>query len=95
MSIDSKTVHRVAKLARLKISDEQAETLQSELSGILSWIEQLEQVDVDGVEPMTSVVATSMRMREDVVTDGNMSSKVVSNAPLTEDDFFMVPKVVE
>ncbi len=95
MTIDANTVRRVARLARLKISDSEAETLQDELSSILGWIEQLEEVDVEGVEPMTSVVETQMRLRSDEISDGNYPDKIVSNASLSEDNFFMVPKVVE
>ncbi|MEL6947740.1 MAG: Asp-tRNA(Asn)/Glu-tRNA(Gln) amidotransferase subunit GatC [Pseudomonadota bacterium] len=95
MSVDTATVKRVAKLARIAISDDRAEELQSELNGILGFVEQLSEVDVDGVEPMTSVVDMSMRKRDDAVTDGNKIADVVANAPMSDDGFFMVPKVVE
>ncbi|MEL6967640.1 MAG: Asp-tRNA(Asn)/Glu-tRNA(Gln) amidotransferase subunit GatC [Pseudomonadota bacterium] len=95
MSVDTATVKRVAKLARIAISDDRAEELQSELNGILGFVEQLSEVDVEGVEPMTSVVDMSMRKRDDAVTDGNKIADVVANAPMSDDGFFMVPKVVE
>ncbi|ODN71742.1 Asp-tRNA(Asn)/Glu-tRNA(Gln) amidotransferase subunit GatC [Methylobrevis pamukkalensis] len=95
MSVDTATVRRVARLARIKVSDEEAERMTGELNSILGFVEQLDEVDVSGVEPMTSVVAIKMRLREDVVTDGNVPEKVVGNAPVCDDDFFMVPKVVE
>jgi aspartyl-tRNA(Asn)/glutamyl-tRNA(Gln) amidotransferase subunit C len=95
MSVDQATVKRVARLARLKVKDEDLPTLASELNGILGWIEQLNEVDVSQIEPLTSVVSMKMKMRTDEVTDGHYPAKVVSNAPAQEDDFFMVPKVVE
>ncbi len=95
MSVDLKTVKRVASLARIAVSDEQAETLSGELNTILGFVEQLDEVDVTGVEPMTSVVDSKMRLRNDEVTDGNKADDIVANSPLTEDHFFMVPKVIE
>ena len=95
MSVDVKTVKRVAGLARLAVNDEDAERMTSELNGILGFIEQLNEVDIEGVEPMTSVIPTTLRRREDAVTDGNKASDIVANAPETEENFFLVPKVVE
>jgi aspartyl-tRNA(Asn)/glutamyl-tRNA(Gln) amidotransferase subunit C len=95
MSIDAATVRKVARLARIAESEERLEPLAKELSGILSWIEQLNEVDTDGVEPMTSAVHTPLPMREDVVTEGGDPAKVLSNAPKTVNNFFVVPKVVE
>ena len=95
MSLDKDTVARIARLARLKVPDEELAPLAGELSGIFAWIEQLNEVDVAGVEPMTSVVSVKMRRRQDVVTDGGDPAKVLSNAPKTVDGFFVVPKVVE
>lgn len=95
MSVDLTTVKRVAKLARIATTDDQAEKMVGELNNILGFVEQLSEVDVEGVEPMTSVVHMSMRKRVDEVTDGNKADDIVANAPLTEDHFFMVPKVVE
>ena len=95
MAIDAATVRKVARLARIAEPEEKLETLAKELTGIMTWIEQLGEVDTDGVEPMTSAVAVSLPMREDVVTDGGDPAKVLSNAPKTVDGFFVVPKVVE
>ena len=95
MSVDQATVKRVARLARLKVKDEDLRKLAGELNGILGWIEQLNEVDVSKVEPLTSVVSMKMKMRKDEVTDGHYPAKIVSNAPAQEDAFFMVPKVVE
>ena len=95
MSVDLATVKRVAKLARIAVSDEEAEKMQGELNTILGFVEQLDEVDVSGVEPMTSVVSMEMKKRDDVVTDGDKAADIVANAPVTEDNFFMVPKVVE
>ena len=95
MSVDLQTVKRVAKLARIAVTDDHAEKMVGELNTILGFVEQLSEVDVEGVEPMTSVVETTMKKREDVVTDGNKADDIVANAPLSEDNFFMVPKVVE
>jgi aspartyl-tRNA(Asn)/glutamyl-tRNA(Gln) amidotransferase subunit C len=95
MSVDKDTVKRVARLARIAVTDEEATSLQSELNTILGFVEQLNEVDVAGVEPMTSVVAMQPRMREDVVTDGGKVDAILANAPVREGDFFAVPKVVE
>ena len=95
MSIDAATVRKVARLARIAEPEERLEPLARELSGILNWIEQLDEVDTDGVEPMTSAVHTPMPMREDVVTEGGDPAQVLSNAPKTVNNFFVVPKVVE
>jgi aspartyl-tRNA(Asn)/glutamyl-tRNA(Gln) amidotransferase subunit C len=95
MAIDAATVRRVAHLARIKTPEERLEPLAQELNGILNWIEQLNEVDVDGVEPMTSNVAQTLRLREDAVTDGDKVADVLSNAPKSADGFFVVPKVVE
>ena len=95
MSVSVDKVKQVAHLARIAISDEEAETMTGELNEILGWVEQLNSVDVKGVGPMTSVVAMDIKMREDVVSDGGKAEDVVSNAPLSEDNFYMVPKVIE
>lgn len=95
MAIDAATVRRVAKLARIREPDERLEPLARELSSILGWIEQLGEVDTDGVEPMASAVAAKLPMREDVVTDGGDSDSILANAPSEADGFFVVPKVVE
>jgi aspartyl-tRNA(Asn)/glutamyl-tRNA(Gln) amidotransferase subunit C len=95
MAVDRDTVKRIAHLARLAIEDEQATTMEKELNALLSWVEQLQEVDVEGVEPMTSVVETRPYMRDDIVTDGGLAEEVTKNAPLTEGNFFVVPKVVE
>jgi len=95
MAIDAATVRKVAHLARIKTPDDRLEPLAAELNGILSWIEQLAEVDVDGVEPMTSNVAQALRLREDTVTDGDKVADIMANAPRSADGFFAVPKVVE
>ena len=95
MSVDIATVKRVAHLARIAVSDADAVKMQGELNAILSFVAQLDEVDIEGVEPMTSVVRMEMKMRADVVTDGSKAGDIVANAPLSEDHFFMVPKVVE
>ena len=95
MSVDIDTVKRVAKLARIAVDDAKAERMQGELNAILGFIEQLNEVDVEDVEPMTSVVQVDMKKRSDEVTDGGKAKDVTSNAPASEDDFFMVPKVIE
>ena len=95
MSVDIATVKRVARLARIAVSDAEAAGLQSELNTILGFVEQLNEVDVTGVEPMTSVVAMAMKQRDDVVTAGGEAEKVLANAPVHEKEFFVVPKVVE
>jgi aspartyl-tRNA(Asn)/glutamyl-tRNA(Gln) amidotransferase subunit C len=95
MSVDTATVRKIASLARIRIDDAQAEALVPELNNILGWIEQLGEVDVSGVEPMTAVIPNHLRLREDVVTDGNVRDKVLANAPQAEHGFFTVPKVIE
>ncbi|MFZ4807618.1 MAG: Asp-tRNA(Asn)/Glu-tRNA(Gln) amidotransferase subunit GatC [Hyphomicrobiaceae bacterium] len=95
MHVDEATVRRIARLARIKIADSEVAGLEGELSGILTWVEQLNEVDVTGVEPMTRVVDMKLKQRKDEVTDGNIADDIVRNAPLTEDHFFVVPKVVE
>ncbi len=95
MEVDEATVRRIARLARIKITDEEARSLQGELSGILKWVEQLDEVDTADVEPMTRVVPIELRRRADVVTEGEQADLVVQNAPVAEDNFFVVPKVVE
>ena len=95
MSVDIDTVKRVAKLARIALSDEKAATMQGELNTILGFIDQLNEVDIDGVAPMTSVVDTAMKKRKDVVDDGGRAEDVVANAPESEDNYFMVAKVIE
>ena len=95
MSVDQKTVRRIAHLARIKLSEADVPRLEGELNSILHWIEQLNEVDVSGVEPLTSVVAMKMKMRKDEVTDGFYPKDITGNAPASEDEFFMVPKVVE
>ena len=95
MAIDAATVRKVAHLARIKTPEDRLEPLAQEMNGILNWIEQLDQVDVEGVEPMTSNVAQPLRLREDVVTDGDKIADVLSNAPKSADGFVVVPKVVD
>ncbi len=95
MSVDSATVRHIAKLARIAVSDAEVEALAPELSNILGWIEQLQEVDVAGVQPMTAVIANRLRLRDDVVTDGGVRDKVLANAPVAEHGFFAVPKVIE
>jgi len=95
MSLDPATVRRIAKLARLHLDEQDVPRLQTELNGILGWIEQLNSVDVEGVEPLTGAAAMAMRMRDDVVTDGDLREAVLSNAPDREGVFYGVPKVVE
>lgn len=95
MAVDENTVRRVAHLARIALPEERLAPMAAEINAILTWIEQLNEVDVEGVAPMTSVVAAELPLREDVVTDGGDARKVLANAPKSEDGFFVVPKVVE
>jgi aspartyl-tRNA(Asn)/glutamyl-tRNA(Gln) amidotransferase subunit C len=95
MAIDAATVKKVASLARIREPNERLEALARELSGILQWIDQLAEVDTDGVEPMASAVHAKLPMREDVVTDGGDAERVLANAPRRDKGFFVVPKVVE
>jgi aspartyl-tRNA(Asn)/glutamyl-tRNA(Gln) amidotransferase subunit C len=95
MSVDATTVRRIAHLARIAVSDAEVPHLQGELNAMLAFVEQLSEVNVEGVEPMTSVTPMDMKKRADVVTDGGIGDDIVSNAPDTVDHFFLVPKVVE
>ncbi len=95
MSVDAATVRRIAHLARIAVKDEEIDHLKGELNAILAFVEQLGEVDVEGVEPMTSVTPMAMKKRADVVDDGDNAEAVVANAPASEDHFFLVPKVVE
>lgn len=95
MQVDEATVRRIARLARIRIRDEEARALEGELSGILDWVKQLDEVNTDGVEPMTRVIPTTLKKRRDEVTDGGKADDIVRNAPVSEDHYFVVPKVVE
>lgn len=95
MSVDTATVARIAALARIKVTEPELEAMVPELNGILEWIEQLGEVDVTGVEPMTAVIENHLRLRDDVVTDGGIRDAVLANAPAAEHGFFGVPKVIE
>jgi aspartyl-tRNA(Asn)/glutamyl-tRNA(Gln) amidotransferase subunit C len=95
MSVDLTTVKKIASLARLAVSESEAEALVPELNNILGWVEQLSEVDVEGIAPMTAVIPNHLRLRKDVVTDGNVRDKVLANAPQAEHGFFAVPKVIE
>jgi aspartyl-tRNA(Asn)/glutamyl-tRNA(Gln) amidotransferase subunit C len=95
MSLDAATVRRIASLARIHVGDAEIATLQTELNAILGWIEQLNEVDVEGVEPLTGAAQMALKMREDVVTDGGYVEKVLVNAPERVGNFYAVPKVVE
>jgi len=95
MSVDAVTVRRIAHLARIAVAEDEIDHLQGELNAMLAFVAQLEEVDVTGVEPMTSVTPMAMKKRRDVVTGGDIADDIVHNAPVTEDHFFLVPKVVE
>ncbi|MCC4254094.1 Asp-tRNA(Asn)/Glu-tRNA(Gln) amidotransferase subunit GatC [Sphingobium naphthae] len=95
MSIDLQTVKKIASLSRISVTDAEAEAMVPELNNILGWVEQLGEVDVTGVQPMTAVIPNQQRLRDDVVTDGNVRDKVLANAPQAEHGFFAVPKVIE
>ena len=95
MSVDQATVRRIAHLARIAVKDDELPHLAQEINAILTFVEELNAIDVTGVEPMTSVIPMQMKMRDDVVTDHAGADAVVANAPASEDHFFMVPKVVE
>lgn len=95
MSVDLSTVRRIAHLARIKVSEDELPHLAQELNAILAFVEELSSVDVAGVEPMTSVLPMQMKMRADVVTEGDQAQAILANAPAAEDEFFVVPKVVE
>jgi aspartyl-tRNA(Asn)/glutamyl-tRNA(Gln) amidotransferase subunit C len=95
MSVDAATVRHIAKLARIAVGDEEVAALAPELSNILGWVEQLQEVDVEGVAPMTAVIPNQLRLRDDQVTDGGKRDDVLANAPAAEHGFFAVPKVIE
>ncbi len=95
MKVDEATVRHVARLARIKVNEAETTSLQKELSSILNWVEQLDEVDTAHVEPMTRVEGMALPQRKDEVTDGGIADEIMKNAPLTEDHFFLVPKVVE
>ncbi len=95
MSVDRATVHRIASLARLAITEEEAEQLEKELSGIFDWVAQLDELDTSAVEPMTRVADMSMRLCKDEVTDGFCADDIVKNAPKVDDHYFVVPKIIE
>ena len=95
MSVDEATVRRIAHLARIAVRDDEVPPLRGELNAMLAFVEQLSEVNVDGVEPMTSVTPMAMKKRQDVVDDGDIADDIVKNAPATENHFFLVPKVVE
>jgi aspartyl-tRNA(Asn)/glutamyl-tRNA(Gln) amidotransferase subunit C len=95
MSVDAATVRRIAHLARIAVAEDEIEHLRGELNAILAFVEQLGEVDIAGVEPMTSVMPMALKSRGDVVNDGNIADDIVKNAPATDDHFFLVPKVVE
>lgn len=95
MSVDASTVRRIARLARIAVAEDEVAHLQGELNAILAFVEQLSEVDVEGVEPMTSVTPMRMPQREDIVTDGEIRDKILKNAPAEQGGFFLVPKVVE
>jgi aspartyl-tRNA(Asn)/glutamyl-tRNA(Gln) amidotransferase subunit C len=95
MSVDTATVARIAALARIKVNEAEIAAMVPELNGILAWVEQLGEVDVAGVEPMTAVIENHLRLREDKVTDGGVQAAVLANAPARQDGFFGVPKVIE
>jgi aspartyl-tRNA(Asn)/glutamyl-tRNA(Gln) amidotransferase subunit C len=95
MAVDAETVRRVAHLARVALAEDEVEHLRGELNAILAFVEQLGEVDVEGVAPMTSVTPMAMKMRDDKVTDGGIADSILANAPEREDHFFLVPKVVE
>jgi aspartyl-tRNA(Asn)/glutamyl-tRNA(Gln) amidotransferase subunit C len=95
MSVDADTVRRIAHLARIAVAESEVENLRAELNAMLAFVEQLQEVNVEGVEPMTSVTPMAMKKRHDAVTDGGIADDIVKNAPASEDHFFLVPKVVE
>ncbi len=95
MSVDAATVRRIAHLAHIAVAEDEIEHLKGELNAILAWVEQLSEVKVEGVEPMTSVTPMTMKKRADVVSDGGIAEDIVKNAPASEDNFFLVPKIVE
>jgi aspartyl-tRNA(Asn)/glutamyl-tRNA(Gln) amidotransferase subunit C len=95
MSVDSTTVRKIASLARIAVTDGEVAAMTGELNNILGWVEQLSEVDTDGIEPLAAVIPNQLRLRDDVITDGNIRDKVLANAPQAEHGFFAVPKVIE
>jgi aspartyl-tRNA(Asn)/glutamyl-tRNA(Gln) amidotransferase subunit C len=95
MSVDTETVRKIASLARIAVTEGEVEAMTGELNNILGWVEQLGEVDTDGIEPLAAVIPNQLRLREDVITDGNVRDKVLANAPQAEHGFFAVPKVIE
>jgi aspartyl-tRNA(Asn)/glutamyl-tRNA(Gln) amidotransferase subunit C len=95
MSVDAATVRRIAHLARIAVAEDEINHLKGELNAILAWVEQLGEVNVEGVDPMISVTPMAMKKRADVVTDGGIAEDIVKNAPASEENFFLVPKIVE
>jgi aspartyl-tRNA(Asn)/glutamyl-tRNA(Gln) amidotransferase subunit C len=95
MSVDTNIVRKIASLARIAVSDGEVEAMTGELNNILGWVEQLSEVDTDGIEPLHTVIPNQLRLRDDVITDGNIRDKVLANAPQAEHGFFAVPKVIE
>ena len=95
MSVDTNTVRKIASLARIAVTEGEVEAMTGELNNILTWVEQLGEVDTDGVEPLAAVIPNHLRLREDVITDGNIRDQVLANAPQAEHGFFAVPKVIE
>lgn len=95
MSVSKDDVRKAARLSRIAVAEERLEELADELNGIMGWIDQLNEVDIKGIEPMTSAVETQLPMREDVITDGDKQSEILANAPRSEAGFFVVPKAVE
>ncbi|MEA3015601.1 MAG: aspartyl-tRNA(Asn)/glutamyl-tRNA(Gln) amidotransferase subunit [Sphingomonadales bacterium] len=95
MSVDAATVRHIARLARIAVTEAEVEALAPELNNILGWVEQLQEVDVSGVEPMTAVIPNALRLRDDEVTDGGIRDRILANAPAAEHGFFAVPKVIE
>ena len=95
MAVDANTVRRIAHLARIAVAEDEVDHLKGELNAMLSFVEQLAEVNVEGVKPMTSVTPMTMKKRADIVTDGGIAEDIVGNAPMSEDNFFLVPKVVE
>ena len=95
MAVDQNTVRRIARLARIRLAEEDVPVYEAELNQILHWVEQLNEVDVSGVEPLTSAVEMKMTQRDDIVTDGNCPEDILANAPAAQDTYFVVPKVVE
>jgi aspartyl-tRNA(Asn)/glutamyl-tRNA(Gln) amidotransferase subunit C len=95
MAVDANTVRRIAHLARIAVAEDEVDHLKGELNAMLSFVEQLAEVNIEGVEPMTSVTPMTMKKRADIVTDGGIAEDIVGNAPMSENNFFLVPKVVE